>query len=156
MPYSYSQQPPEAIAQSIPVGRFLAIPGAYETKVLNRTLDGRNVKIQLWKGFCPSYLPELVGGTGAEVGIYVKSSVDGLWYPDYHHRKKIWFKLLYGSNATTFFTAEQKTCWWRHKWMISSSYAAYKMAHLDAPVLSRGFKLKFKITGSSNTIEGTW
>lgn len=156
MAYTYSQQPPESIAQLLPVGTFLAIPTVYETKVLNRTIDGRSVKIQLWKGFCPSYMPEIVGGAGAEVGIYKKSTIDGLWYPDYNHKKTIWFRLRNKKTGEKFFTASDKKCWWRHKWMIPSSYAAYKFTHWDAPLVSSDFRMHFIIEGTSNTVDEYW
>ena len=44
----------------------------YATKVVEDTIDGQPVVIQLWKGWCQKFLgdDDFPGGIGAEVGVY--------------------------------------------------------------------------------------
>lgn len=157
MAYQFTEQPPEALTESLPCTADLHWPG-YDTKILERRLDGRDIVIQLWKGFCPSYVPGVVGGIGAEVGVYHKSWQPGMWWPDYEHEKSISFKLLYPNSSKSFFSAGAKLCWWRHKWMTEASYKAYRRDNANAPAMlsTNAFRLKFQIDGSQNTITGTW
>src|SRR5262245_6696139 len=134
MPYNFTELPPEEVGEPWPCSALMHWPG-YDTKVLEKTLDGRAVVIQLWKGYCPSYMPGLVGGIGAEVGIYYKSWQPGLWWPDHQHEKKISYKLLYPNSTKQFFSASEKRCWWRHKWMTEVSYLEYLNDNSDAPAL---------------------
>ena len=153
---SFTEMPPEEIAQWLPCSSVMHWPG-YDTKVISRKLDGRDIIIQLWKGYCPSYLPGQVGGVGAEVGIYHSSFNPFLWYPDYQHKKSISFKLHYPNSANTlFFSASAKTCWWRHKWMTEASYLTYKANHSSAPNNPTKYKLSYRIVGSNDTITGIW
>ena len=46
----------------------------YATKVIEDTIDGKPVIIQLWKGWCPQFLnlKNMPGGIGGEVGVYAR------------------------------------------------------------------------------------
>lgn len=155
MPYQFTEMPPEEIGQPWPCNAAMEWPG-YETKVLEKKLDGRNIVIQLWKGFCPSYMPGIVGGYGAEVGIYYKDWAPGMWWPDHQHEKGISFKLLYPRSGRVFFSASRQHCWWRHKWMTADSYEQYKKDHSGVPSDPTLYRLQFKIVGTQNTITGIW
>jgi hypothetical protein len=157
MAYLFTELPPEEVGEPFPCIAAMHWPG-YETKILERRLDGRDIVIQLWKGFCPSYMPGLVGGVGAEVGIYHKGWQPHMWWPDHQHEKKISFKLIYPNSTKVFFSASQQKCWWRHKWMTDASYLIYRASNPGAPVQinTPTFRLKFKIVGRTNTISGTW
>src|SRR5437773_11654840 len=64
----------KVFCQNFPCFWALQWPG-YSTDVIEATIDGQAVVIQLWKGYCPKFLgisgkSPFPGGTGAEVGIY--------------------------------------------------------------------------------------
>ena len=46
----------------------------YATKVIEDTIDGKPVVIQLWKGWCQQFLnlKNMPGGVGGEVGVYTR------------------------------------------------------------------------------------
>ena len=46
----------------------------YATKVIEDTIDGKPVVIQLWKGWCQQFLnlKNMPGGVGGEVGVYAR------------------------------------------------------------------------------------
>lgn len=157
MAYNFTELPPEEIGEPWPCTELFHWPG-YDTKVIEKKIDGRDIVIQLWKGYCPSYIPGLVGGVGAEVGIYYKSWQPGLWWPDHQHEKKISFDLIFPSSKKVFFSANEIKCWWRHKWMSKESYDSYRRDNTSAPSLLKTteFKLKYKIVGDSKTISGIW
>ncbi|MFT3945479.1 MAG: hypothetical protein QM763_00780 [Agriterribacter sp.] len=157
MAYSFSTQPPESLVILFPCSSLMHWPG-YDTKWIKRRIDGRDVIIQLWKGYCPSYLPGLVGGVGAEIGLYKREGNSPLWWPDYNHKEKISFTLYHPRTERIFFRAAQQRCWWRHKWMTESSYIRYREDHPGSPSFrnSTRFRLEYKIVGSTNTITGTW
>ena len=157
MSYIYTDDPPEKLAQAFPCNKLMHWP-KYKTKVINTEIDGRKVVIQLWKGYCPSYLPGIVGGIGAEVGIYTKKNpsifgnlVPGEhWWPDHEHKKDISFTLVDPLSKDVFFTAESKHCWWLHKWMTEPSYIAYKQKH-EVPKSPDDYILKYTIQGKEYT-----
>src|SRR5215475_9280634 len=51
----------------------------YSTKVIEETINGKPVVIQLWKGWIPQLFDEQLGGVGGEVGIYER--VPGRKFP---------------------------------------------------------------------------
>jgi hypothetical protein len=143
--YSFTELPPEEVAVLFPCNAEMHWPG-YQTKYFSLKIDGRDVIIQLWKGYCPSYMPGMVGGVGAEVGIYHKDWQPAMWWPDYQHKKQISFTLINPITNNAFLTAEPKLCWWRHKWMTESSYADY-MLHNKVPGSPAEYILKYTIAG---------
>lgn len=145
MSYSYTELPPEKVGQPWPCMALMHWP-KYDTKVIDTKIDGRKVVIQLWKGYCPSYLPRLPGGIGAEVGIYYRSWQPGMWWPDHHHKKQISFTLINPVTSEEFFTAGPKHCWWLHKWMTEASYAEYGKRH-NTPRSPTQYILKCFIQG---------
>jgi hypothetical protein len=48
----------------------------YGTKVIEDTIDGKPVIIQLWKGWCQQFLglKNMPGGVGGEVGVYARQA----------------------------------------------------------------------------------
>jgi len=157
MAYQFAELPPEVIAEHFPCTAAMHWP-KYDTRVIKKRLDGRDIVIQLWKGYCPSYMPGMVGGIGAEVGIYHKSWQPGMWWPEYQHPKKISYQLIYPATSKIFYSASEKKCWWRHKWMTEASYLQYLADNPNAPGITsvNEYRLKFKIIGTDNTITGTW
>ena len=62
------------LCQSLPCFLALQWPG-YATGIIEDVIDGQNVVIQWWKGWCPKFLgfigvQSFPGGIGGEVGIY--------------------------------------------------------------------------------------
>jgi len=53
MSYHFAELPPEVVGEPFPCTSFMHWSG-YDTQILQTTLDGRSIVIQLWKGFCPS------------------------------------------------------------------------------------------------------
>ena len=141
--YSFTELPPEEIATSFPCNYLMQWPG-YETKTKSVIIDGRDVIIQAWRGYCPSYMPGMVGGVGAEVGIYYRDWQPGMWWPDHQHKKQINFTLINPITNKVFFNASTKNCWWRHKWMREISYAQY-IQHNNVPASPNEYILEFTI-----------
>lgn len=148
MSYKYTELPPEAVGEPWPCTAQMHWP-QYDTKVIDTKIDGRDVVIQLWKGFCPSYMPGLVGGFGAEVGIYYRSWQPGMWWPDHQHKKKISFTLVNPVTKKDFFTAGPEKVWWLHKWMTVESYTEYMKAS-KTPKSPTEYILKYKIEGKEH------
>ncbi len=148
MSYEYTELPPEELAQSYPCTPAMHWPG-YDTKVIDTEIDGRAVVIQLWKGFCPAYMPGLPGGIGAEVGIYFKNWIPGCWWPDFQHKKNISYTLVNPVTKEEFFSAGPENVWWLHKWMTVPSYEEYKKTH-KVPDSPTEYALKYAINGKQD------
>jgi hypothetical protein len=71
--YSYDETSEswKQMCSSLPCFAAIQWPD-YATKVVEDTINGQPVVIQLWKGWCPKFLglQKFPGGTGAEVGVY--------------------------------------------------------------------------------------
>lgn len=57
------------VASNFPCSAVMEWPG-YDTEIVEDTINGQPVVIQLWKGWCPKFVDFMPGGVGAEVGIY--------------------------------------------------------------------------------------
>lgn len=157
-PYQFNTEPPEQVAELIPVCGSEGIPGVYPTKVIYPIPGNPGLVVQLWKGFCPNIpqLQNVAGGAGAEVGLYIKKSPDDTcWLPDYEHKEPISFSLTYpGPNGdVTFFSAATKTCWWRHKWMTPESFAEYLLLNPGAPKNPADYTLHYQV---GSICSGVW
>ncbi|AUH01021.1 hypothetical protein CWC46_15080 [Prodigiosinella confusarubida] len=148
MSYKFTELPPEGLAEAFPCTALMHWP-EYDTKVIDTKVNGRDVVIQLWKGFCPSYMPGLVGGFGAEVGIYYKSWQPKMWWPDHQHKKEISFTLINPVTNEVFFTAGPEHAWWLHKWMTVESYMEYKK-NTKIPTSPTEYILKYVIDGKES------
>lgn len=127
----------------------------YPTAIVEDTIDGKAVVVQLWKGWCQQFLSadEFPGGMGAEVGIYERVSGrgfpaekphplipdtmwnlwrtasthagDDLWWP-VAEQHEVEFRLINPVNHQTFFDAGPQRTYWRNKWMDTDSYDDYQ------------------------------
>jgi len=126
----------------------------YATNVIEANIDGKDVVIQLWKGWCQQFLssPEFPGGIGAEVGIYERVSGRGFpadrpewmpvvlfeflqaksklangdfWWP-VEEKHSVEFELINPVTNQTFFKAGPQNTYWRNKWMDTDSYDKYQ------------------------------
>lgn len=126
----------------------------YRTDVVEDTIDGKAVVIQLWKGWCQQFLssPDFPGGIGAEVGIYervtgkgfpadrpdwmpeplwlflqTKSKLanDDFWWP-VTEKHEIEFDFINPITNTVAFHAGPQKTYWRNKWMDTDSYDQYE------------------------------
>ena len=73
--YRYVETSEEWMAACRPLPCFEALEWPdYATKVIEDTIDGKPVVIQLWKGWCQQFLTlkNMPGGVGAEVGVYTR------------------------------------------------------------------------------------
>jgi hypothetical protein len=132
----------------------------YATTVLEDKIDGHDVIIQPWKGWCQQFmaLDGMPGGVGAEVGIYrripgktMPDNVAGL--PDGHLKKwaakvagkvdndlwwaypelnaKIEFTLINPATKGVVLKAGLENTYWLNKWMNSTDYDAHYKANYD-------------------------
>jgi hypothetical protein len=154
--YTYDETAPwwKSACAVLPCFETLAWPG-YATAIVEDTIDGRPVVIQLWKGWCQRFLgsPDFPGGIGAEVGVYER--VDGralpsslsflepqasaffttavaaldhrqLWWPATMVKAEIEFELVNPLNDKVFFRAGPETTYWLNKWMHPLQYIKYQ------------------------------
>jgi hypothetical protein len=123
----------------------------YATTVVRDVIDGHDVVIQLWKGWCPKLFEDFPGGVGAEVGVYrnvfgpavptspplppralaALKSVAALgdeffWWPFPELGATIEFTLINPVTNQTFFSAGPEDTYWMNKWMNDASYATYQ------------------------------
>jgi hypothetical protein len=153
--YKYVETSPELkeLASGLPCFKPIEWPD-YDTKVIEETINGKPVVIQLWKGWCQQIFssPNFPGGIGGEVGIYERVEGRGLQAekPDFmperiwnllreaskHGGKHFWWpvaemnEIEYDfinpvTNTVVFHAGPQKT-YWRNKWMDTADYTQYK------------------------------
>lgn len=128
----------------------------YSTEIVEDTIDGKPVVIQLWKGWCQQFLSssEFPGGIGGEVGIYERITGKGFpgekpelmpdhmwtflreasklangdfWWP-VPEQNEIEFDFINPINNTVAFHAGPQKTYWLTKWMDTDSYDDYKRA----------------------------
>jgi len=150
-------------------------PG-YATAVVEDTIGGQPVVIQLWKGRCQRFfgLNDFPGGIGAEVAVYqrmpgralptelpaLSSRMEGLllsflpelgtdlWWP-VPKSMQIDFELINPKTKTTFFKAGPETTYWMNKWMRPDSYRRYETKNKPLPFLTEDYQLNYRINGKS-------
>ncbi|HLM24171.1 MAG TPA: hypothetical protein VK274_03900 [Pyrinomonadaceae bacterium] len=78
--YKYVETSDElkAAAAALPCFKALQWPD-YDSDIVEDTINGKPVVIQLWKGWCQQFLssPNFPGGVGAEIGIYERVTGKG-------------------------------------------------------------------------------
>lgn len=150
----------------------------YATKVVEDTIDGKPVVIQLWKGWCQKFLGrnDFPGGIGAEVGVYHRVlgkrppaqlsflpsglthllglSVDladsHFWWPFPELNAEIDFELINPKTKQTFFRAGPERTYWMNKWMNTDSYHRYRHdQHGNVPLFSDHYQLRYRINGKT-------
>lgn len=128
----------------------------YPTEVLEDTVDGKKVVIQLWKGWCQQFLgrEDFPGGIGAEVGIYErvtgkgfptsrpeffpesvwnflrtasKLANDDFWWPVAENHA-IEMSFINPENGTEMFRVGPQNTYWLNKWMDTGSYRKYRLS----------------------------
>jgi hypothetical protein len=126
----------------------------YSTAVIEETINGKPVVIQLWKGWCQQFLgnDNFPGGIGGEVGIYERvqgkgfpverpdffpapmwTALHGLsklagndfWWP-VAEKNEIEFNFINPNTNKTMFHAGPEKTYWMNKWMDTNSYDDYK------------------------------
>ena len=163
---------------ALPCFSALWWPG-YSTEIIEDTIDGKPVVIQLWIGWCQKFLnsQEFPGGIGAEVGVYrkipgklpppsldflpskfadvvlgtaSKLSDDNLWWAYPELNTEIDFELINPKINETFFRAGPEKTYWLNKWMNEASYEKYKKdQNENVPWFSMNYKLKYRINGKT-------
>jgi hypothetical protein len=127
----------------------------YATTIVEDQIDGEDVVIQLWKGWCPQFFRNFPGGIGAEVGIYrrvlgkaaprdfppphttefavalaagslVNLMNDNLWWPFPELGAEISYTLTNPVTNQVFYDAGPQTGYWLAKWMAWDSYGKYQ------------------------------
>jgi hypothetical protein len=171
----------KALCSSLPCFAALQWPG-YATSVVEDTIDGQPVVIQLWKGWCQKFLglQSFPGGIGAEVGVYrripgklrptslpfLPSELEAfvlaklaqvadneLWWPAPELNTQLEFTLINPITNQTFFSAGPETSYWLTRWMNEPSYVRYWFNQgTKVPTLPDGYVLEYRINGRS----GRW
>ena len=150
----------------------------YSTAVIEETINGEPIVIQLWIGWCQKFLnrDDFPGGIGAEVGIYRRipdkpppstlpflpqkmadfmldhiADLGGehLWWPYPELNTELEFEMVNPKTNETFFHAGPQTTYWLTKWMTTDSYHKYKQAHGHTPFFSVNYNLRYKINGKT-------
>ena len=180
--YSYveTSESWKALCSQLPCFTALQWPG-YSTLVIDDEIDGENVVIQLWKGWCPQPLgPTLPGGVGAEVGAYrrmpgslrlrslplvPKFAADYIraklgeftdrefWWPFPELGAQLEFTLVNPVTGEPVFSAGPETSYWLARWMSLGSYARYALRNPGrVPLLVDNYTLEYSINGR----QGRW
>lgn len=126
----------------------------YSTEIVEDTIDGKPVVIQLWKGWCQQFLgrEDFPGGIGGEVGIYERVTDRGFpterpdffpetmwkflreaskhadghfWWP-VAELNEIEFDFINPITNTVMFHAGPEKTYWMNKWMDTDSYDEYR------------------------------
>jgi hypothetical protein len=164
----------KVMCQALPCFAALHWPD-YSTKVVEDTINGQRVVIQLWKGYCPQFLnsANFPGGVGAEVGIYRRipgkqwgssppagfpaalftamknmAGSSELWWAYPELRAEVDFEFVNPETNSIFFRHEKQTTYWCNKWMQTKSYDAYK-ASRKTPLMAWNYTLKYTINGKT-------
>jgi phosphatidylserine/phosphatidylglycerophosphate/cardiolipin synthase-like enzyme len=158
----------------------------YDTTIVNANIDGHDVVIQLWKGWCEQFatLKGMPGGIGAEVGVYRRVPSSELPIPKSLPRQlglygDLVIRALNGLNDTqfwwpfpelnskitftlkrpdgnAFFTTKPEDTWWACKWMDNRSYDRYKTDSPPTPSMSTSYLLDWTIATKTSSKSGTW
>jgi hypothetical protein len=176
--YRYVETSPtwKSLCGVLPSFAALHWPG-YETSVVEDTIGGQAVVIQLWKGRCQRFfgLNEFPGGIGAEVGVYrripgkqppgslptlpsrierlvlglLPEAGEDLWWPFPELAAQIGFDFVNPDTNAMFFSAGPETTYWMNRWMIPDSYRQYEAANRPLPPLAEDYRLNYRINGKS-------
>jgi hypothetical protein len=176
--YSYveTSESWKALCSQLPCFTALQWPG-YATLVIDDEIDGENVVIQLWKGWCPQLLGSSTfpGGVGGEVGVYRRMPgslrVGSLpfmpkgvtryirqrfgeftdrefWWPFPELEAELEFTLVNPVTGDAVFSAGPETSYWLAKWMSLGSYARYAVNQsARVPLLIDSYILEYSING---------
>jgi hypothetical protein len=164
----------------LPCFTALQWPG-YATAVVEDSIDGEPVVIQLWKGWCQKFLEldSSPGGVGAEVGVYRRiprrvrpvtlpflppaleklvldqlgsAADDELWWPAPDLATSLSFTLLNPDGNRPFFTAGPETTYWLTRWMDEPSYLRWRIGQgLHAPLRPDAYTLQYTVDGKTHT-----
>jgi hypothetical protein len=181
--YHYEETSPawKVACKDLPSFAALHWPG-YETSVVEDTIDGQPVVIQLWKGHCQRFfgLNDFPGGIGAEVGIYrriagkplpaslpnLPSEISGFilhaihalgtdfWWPYPDLQTQVSFDFVNPTTNKTFFSAGPEATYWMNRWMRPDSYRAYASVNSQLPLWTEDYVLNYTINGKSTTSDG--
>ena len=126
----------------------------YATTVIDVNIDGKDLVIQLWKGWCPRFLnrDDFPGGIGGEVGVYERVQGKGFpatrpeFFPELMwdalfamsklagghffwpvaEKYEIEFDFINPVTNKVMFHAGIESGYWLTKWMSDKSYKKYK------------------------------
>lgn len=163
------------LCRQLPCFDALWWPG-YATKVIPMTVDGVDVVVQLWKGWCQKFLDldTFPGGIGGEVGVYRRD--DGrrltaprkllaaydarlvvheldelsgreLWWPDPDLATRIGFTFVDPRTGDTLVEAGPEETYWVGKWMHEPSYLRYALARHTGFLLPTDYTLVYTVNG---------
>ena len=157
---------------------FLALqwPG-YATTIVETQIDGQDVVLQLWKGYCPKFLghASFPGGIGAEVGVYRRIpgklrpaslpflpaplatliinamsqlNDNDLWWPAPELNASIEMRLINPVSGETFLAAGPETGYWLTRWMNEWDYVRYLFTHRAPPLTNfTDYVLEYSVNG---------
>lgn len=157
----------------------------YETKVYFTLEDGRSpiiidgkpAIVQLWKGLVPKsqrvpFADDILGGVGAEIGVYRADDDAGwlakrvsthplIWWPYTALETTLQYQLMNPLTNEVFFETRPETTYWLCKWMDPNSYKKYgrdqELAKQRVPDRPIGFRMVAKIFGrDGQKVEFNW
>ena len=163
------------LCMALPCMEGLAWPG-YDTKVVESTLDGEPIIIQLWKGYCPQFFgrTNFPGGIGGEVGVYrrmkgrkwprldflspmLQLMLQGLagmaqnkyWWPDPELQPEIDFTLFNRKTQSVLLHVPPEKTYWSNRWMQFDSYRKYEKENAEVPTWATEYKMVYTIDGKT-------
>ena len=126
----------DGLPTSIPLAHGVTAGPQYSVKDFTTEINGREVVVQLWKGYCP--LVGGSGGVGAEIGLYNKVNFSKkIWMPDFKHCVNMSYSLIYKKKGTIYLTRSGYT-WWLNGWRIFE---------LAPSIWGNNYTLKYTING---------
>ncbi len=166
----------KVLCSNLPCFTALQWPG-YSTLVVDDTINGEPVVIQLWKGLCPNFLglSQFPGGFGAEVGVYrrmpgrarptslpflppnvaasILSSIasltdNELWWPAPDLNAQLTYTLINPNTNQPFYSAGPETSYWLAAWMSMGSYFKYSWDQgFKVPLMPDDYILEYTVNG---------
>jgi hypothetical protein len=181
--YVFDTSSPEWKNACAPLPAFAGLhwPG-YATACVADTIDGTDVVIQVWMGYCERFLAraDFPGGMGGEVGVYAKVpggrplpdlevlpfvlrpvfsglehlDPDELWWPDAGVQPPISFTIQNPITGAAVVSAGVEDDYWVNRWMEPSSYEQYKEANVGRlPSLPTQYRMVFTVAGRTRVWE---
>jgi hypothetical protein len=178
--YSYveTSESWKKLCEAFPCFLALQWPG-YATTIVDTQINGEDVVLQLWKGYCPKFLghASFPGGIGSEVGVYRRipgkfrptslpflpgplativgnalSSLndDDLWWPAPELNASVEMRMVNPVTGETFLTSGPQTGYWLTRWMDEFDYLRYATSHHAPAVFDfTAYVLEYSINGQA-------
>jgi hypothetical protein len=182
--YVFDTISPEWKNACAPLPSFAALQWhGYSTTYIPDTIDGIDVMIQPWMGYCEQFFgrSNFPGGLGGEVGVYVKvpsgrplpdlglvpaplrplfhavalMGADHLWWPDADMQPEIDFTIINPIADNVLLRTDSESTYWVNRWMEPASYRKYQAANAGLlPPCPNQYKMVFTVAGCTREWTG--